>query len=732
MVTQAHRVTRRYTSNPARLFALVFGLLFIGSFVSVFYRIVDIVGGVSWLITVVTVAFLLATACARLLSVRIAAVLGSVLLVVGVGLYVWLAPFGYRRVFTIDFLIDLVTYLTGISVLQFKRVDVWTIAVAPGPVFLTWYLFMRRQYDRGVLIGGLTLGFFVLTGDATWSTTLVGSMSALSVLSVGELEKADWSWERLKHLGGVLVAATIASQALRTVNRGAATPRSRSRIDSSEPSIESSLVETDGRVHVFNRITLSPTVRFTVTADAPAHWHVASYDRYTGSGWIRSGQTTPYTDPLAPPPGETTTVAQTFRAETSVETMPAAWKPIRVVGEKAKDTTVTSAGGFDLDQPLDEGDEYTVVSRIPEVNPERLRSTGTTYPEHVRERYLQLPESLPPRVRRKAQEITEDAATLYDAASTIEEWLKANKAYSLAVDRPDTDITDAFVFQMDGGYCVYFATAMTVLLRTLAIPARFAHGYLPGEQIADDKWVIRGFDSHAWTEVYFPNVGWVPFDPTPADPRRSAEQDRLAEARVNGITRVDTNETRSLIDTATPTGNLSTQNGNESSAATMNDTNQTPTFVTPTASDSSTLGVTRFRSSNHSNQTVRPSTAVSHMDRLTVLATIAGLLFGIHRFHLLKRGYRTVWLRWQRRTGSPYLDVGRAFERLEYLLERRYRPRDPDETPRQYLEALEPEVDPRAYEVLRLYERAYYAETISRGEADKAIQLVDELVDETG
>jgi hypothetical protein len=116
------------------------------------------------------------------------------------------------------------------------------------------------------------------------------------------------------------------------------------------------------------------------------------------------------------------------------------------------------------------------------------------------------------------------------------------------------------------------------------------------------------------------------------------------------------------------------------------------------------------------------------MDRLTFVTAVAGIALGAHRSGLLGRGYRYARIRWQRPTDSPDRDVERAFERLEAHLARRHRPREPDETARQYVEALAPDVDPTAREVLRRYERARYGGTVTRAEADEAIRLVDVLV----
>ena len=73
-----------------------------------------------------------------------------------------------------------------------------------------------------------------------------------------------------------------------------------------------------------------------------------------------------------------------------------------------------------------------------------------------------------------------------------------------------------FLTKVKSGFCVQYAYAMTTLTRLLGIPARFVVGYTGGTRLADGSYQVRNIDAHAWTEVYFPTLGWVRFEPTPA------------------------------------------------------------------------------------------------------------------------------------------------------------------------------------------------------------------------
>jgi transglutaminase-like putative cysteine protease len=135
-------------------------------------------------------------------------------------------------------------------------------------------------------------------------------------------------------------------------------------------------------------------------------------------------------------------------------------------------------------------------------------------------RYLQLPENLDPRIDRLATQIIleANASNRYDAARAIEAYLQREFGYSLEMKASGPDPVADFLFNVRTGHCEYFATAMTVLLRTHGIAARVVNGFLPGEyNEAAGAYTVRQSDAHSWVEVYFPETrAWVTFDPTPS------------------------------------------------------------------------------------------------------------------------------------------------------------------------------------------------------------------------
>ncbi|MBI2867032.1 MAG: DUF4129 domain-containing protein [Chloroflexi bacterium] len=161
---------------------------------------------------------------------------------------------------------------------------------------------------------------------------------------------------------------------------------------------------------------------------------------------------------------------------------------------------------------------YNVTTLLPTGTERELRFAGTDYPDWVRDRYLQLPPDFSPRVRALAQRLTARAANPYDKASAIEDYLRT-LPYTWEVEPPpfNADGVEHFLFTLRKGYSDYFSSTMTVILRSVGIPARLALGYATGDQDPQAKdWVVKDKDSHAWPEVYFPGYGWVPFEPTPS------------------------------------------------------------------------------------------------------------------------------------------------------------------------------------------------------------------------
>src|SRR5207253_10090827 len=164
---------------------------------------------------------------------------------------------------------------------------------------------------------------------------------------------------------------------------------------------------------------------------------------------------------------------------------------------------------------------YTVVTARHLPTLPELRGRGRRYPADVT-RALAVPRGLDPRVTQLAEQLTAKLDPA-DAADRVESWLRTNLRYTRQLaDGGDDPVAD-FLFRRREGHCELFASAMVLMLRAAGIPARAVSGYYGGKWSTGGYHVVRGGDAHAWVEVFFPRVGFVPFDPTPASERGSQD-----------------------------------------------------------------------------------------------------------------------------------------------------------------------------------------------------------------
>jgi transglutaminase-like putative cysteine protease len=182
--------------------------------------------------------------------------------------------------------------------------------------------------------------------------------------------------------------------------------------------------------------------------------------------------------------------------------------------------TRDSAGDFEVEPSPGGAFAYSARAALG-ARPE-LSGRGASYPDAIREQYLQLP-PLDPRIPELAARWTEGFSDPYDKARAIE---RALGAFAYSAELPGEEAADplaSFLFERRAGHCELFSTAMTVLLRASGVPARAATGFYGGERAGEGTYILRAGDAHAWSEVYFPGVGFAPFDPTPPAGRRASQ-----------------------------------------------------------------------------------------------------------------------------------------------------------------------------------------------------------------
>ena len=179
---------------------------------------------------------------------------------------------------------------------------------------------------------------------------------------------------------------------------------------------------------------------------------------------------------------------------------------------------------------------YTTLGSVSTATRLHLREAGKTtaasavqsqnYPAWITDRYLQLPPDFSQAVKDLAQDLAQGHDNTYDIAMSIQDYLHA-LPYSTDIVPPPigVDGVEWFITTQRVGFCNYFASAMITMLRSLDIPARMVVGFAPGEW--DDQrntWIVRAKNYHAWPEVYFPDYGWVEFEPTPLGVQPSLEE----------------------------------------------------------------------------------------------------------------------------------------------------------------------------------------------------------------
>ncbi len=297
----------------------------------------------------------------------------------------------------------------------------------------------------------------------------------------------------------------------------------------------------DSQVHLFGStlplqgpIKLSTSEVLSVSASEIGFLRVQVYDEYTPAGWKigDSAQITrnawPALEPLQPPLDTLEQLRRVINVQvTATKDSNVIVSPGQPLVVNIETRVVFGPGPADVTsvRPLDklgEDDTYNVVGSISNASVATLRSIPEEYPDWT-EAYLQLPGDLPQRVGERALEVVNNAgaATAYDKAAAIEQELRGYGInLRIPAAGPREDSVDYFLFEAREGYFDYHASAMVVMLRSLGIPSRIAVGYVirtSDRQPNSNIYSISETNSFTWPEVYFPELGWIEFNPTPTD-----------------------------------------------------------------------------------------------------------------------------------------------------------------------------------------------------------------------
>ncbi len=282
---------------------------------------------------------------------------------------------------------------------------------------------------------------------------------------------------------------------------------------------------------------------FTVKANGKNYWKVETKDVYTGKGWIPSGSTPitfmeGYLTPVYGIPNKVKTInesatvsfinnsiSNTFLVypagiQKILQVEPQVPQPYTFQFDSTKEKITAVSNGIS---------NYRVEFGTPKYKALDLKETtgfdpSTMSPE-FHQRYTQLPDGLPPRIKELTEEITAGKDNWFDKAREVERYF-GNTEYTydqkkVALPGEQDDYVDQFLFDTKQGYCDNFSTSMAVMLRTIGIPTRWIKGFTggdfmeySGDEQAKGIYQITNNNAHSWVEVFLPNQGWIPFEPT--------------------------------------------------------------------------------------------------------------------------------------------------------------------------------------------------------------------------
>ncbi|WP_017654969.1 DUF3488 and transglutaminase-like domain-containing protein [Fortiea contorta] len=292
---------------------------------------------------------------------------------------------------------------------------------------------------------------------------------------------------------------------------------------------------------------MKPKVVMRVRSQAEGFWRVLAFDRYTGKGWevsrnddVTTLKRSPWSYqiflPLPPISGQTQEVVQTYTVVSDLPNLIPAMAHPREIYFPTPIIAVDRENGLRSPVGLAADLTYTVISEVPHRDRTLLAQTAKTYPQDIQDYYLQIPPEIATKVKQRTEEIlanynrervaksNKSLESPYEQALYLAQYLKQNysipeNALNLPYLGEKDDLVETFLFKYQGGYPDHFSTVLTVMLRSIGIPARLVAGFGSGEfNPFTGMYVVRNTDAYAMTEVYFPEYGWFAFDPIPNHP----------------------------------------------------------------------------------------------------------------------------------------------------------------------------------------------------------------------
>jgi transglutaminase-like putative cysteine protease len=274
-------------------------------------------------------------------------------------------------------------------------------------------------------------------------------------------------------------------------------------------------------------------VMLDVTASHPALWRMQVLESFDNRRWLASREDSHLPEPAAR--------KRTVKVEVRGLRNRLIVAPGRVVRVNSAGPMAVERGeGRALLEAPSEGDTYRVQAETVNVGEARLARiplpAGRRYqaltqiglgppPRYVPYPLAELADDMPEPLRgtdwgrlfRLSYRLSHGVKSELTVVRRVENYLQRGNRfrYTTDVGTPGIEPLMEFLFHTHAGYCQHFAGAAALILRVAGVPSRVIVGFATGEQVDQDTWAVRDEDAHAWIEVYFPGVGWVPFNPTP-------------------------------------------------------------------------------------------------------------------------------------------------------------------------------------------------------------------------
>ena len=417
--------------------------------------------------------------------------------------------------------------------------DGWDVLAAIGMacVVLLSDTFAFRAFARAEALvpGGVLFVFVAALGDDRSRIALSALLVAAGVVTTVVL-RAHHSPERSATIGtaprsiGLVVPVALVTGLVVAGLAGALGPRLPGA--DAEPIYETkggnggSVTEVvSPLVDIRSRLTdRTGTELFSVTATADAYWRSSALPQFDGQTWGLPERGLQRVDGQLgiAPAGSTEIRQQVVISGLGGVLVPAAADPIAASGTDELRFNPDTATLVNTGDSLAEGDVFEIVSAAPRYGPGQLAAATSLDPGDPI--YFELPDDFPSSVTETARAVTDAAPTPYDKALALQNWMRSEFTYSLDVQEGhSTTAIEAFL-ERRVGYCEQFAGTYSAMLRSVGVPARVAVGFTPGTDDGLGNYSVLGRNAHAWPEVWFDGLGWVPFEPTPGRGAPGAEE----------------------------------------------------------------------------------------------------------------------------------------------------------------------------------------------------------------